>query len=127
MTASERLQAEGAWRKGILLVQLAGFADFGVQGEVIALSQLLATRACGGDGARYHYRTDAADAPGAEAATGVPASEPEEPVEVAVEEDKDDDMIGLLARGMPRNIAKDFVNIYALFLVRGASKSDARA
>ena len=48
----ERLQAEGAWPKGILLVQLAGLADCGVQGDVVPLAQLVATSALGEDAAR---------------------------------------------------------------------------
>ena len=48
----ERLQAEGAWPKGILLVHVAGLADCGVQGEVVALAQLVATSAWCEDAAR---------------------------------------------------------------------------
>ena len=44
-----------------------------------------------------------------------------------LEEDKDEDTIGLLTRGMPVEIARDFVNIYELFLINGVSASDARA
>ena len=44
-----------------------------------------------------------------------------------LEEDKDEDMIGLLTRGMPVEIAKDFVNLYELFLINGVSASEARA
>ena len=46
---------------------------------------------------------------------------------MAVEEDRDEDMIGLLAKGMPKHVAEDFVNVYELFLINGASPSDARA
>ena len=42
-----------------------------------------------------------------------------------LEEDKDEDMIGLLTRGMPVEIAKDFVNLYELFLINGVSATEA--
>ena len=48
----EKLHAEGEWPEGRLLVQVAGRADCGVQGEEIALAQLVATSAWGEDAAR---------------------------------------------------------------------------
>ena len=51
----------------------------------------------------------------------------DEPEQVVVEEDLDEDMVGLLTKGMPTSVAKDFVNIYELFLISGAAKSDAKA
>lgn len=44
-----------------------------------------------------------------------------------VEENANDDMIGLLTRGMPPDTAKDFVNVYELLLIHGAKVGDAKA
>jgi len=46
---------------------------------------------------------------------------------MAPEEDDEDDMMGLLQAGMPNDVAKDFLNIYELFLIQGASRGVARA
>jgi hypothetical protein len=43
------------------------------------------------------------------------------------EEDDEVDMIGLLQANMPKEVAKDFLNIYELFLIQGASRGIARA
>ena len=42
-------------------------------------------------------------------------------------EEEHDDMMGLITRGMPEEVAKDFINIYELFLTSGAAPCDAKA
>ena len=43
------------------------------------------------------------------------------------ESDDESDMLGLLQAGMPSDVAKDFINIYELLLIQGASRGIARA
>ena len=43
------------------------------------------------------------------------------------EDDDESDMLGLLQAGMPSDVAKDFINIYELLLIQGASRGTARA
>ena len=38
---------------------------------------------------------------------------------VAVEEERDEDVVGLMARGMSKAVASGFVNIYELLLAHG--------
>ena len=47
--------------------------------------------------------------------------------QVFPEDDDDSDTMGLLQAGMPRDVAKDFTNIYELRLIQGASRGVARA
>jgi hypothetical protein len=43
------------------------------------------------------------------------------------EDDDESDMLELLQAGMPSDVAKDFINIYELLLIQGASRGIARA
>ena len=46
---------------------------------------------------------------------------------MAIEEDGEDaDMHALMKKGMPEQVAKEYINMYELFLVHGASAGDAR-
>ena len=54
------------------------------------------------------------------------ASEPATPERVRPEADEDSDMVGLLAKGMPRGVASDFVNVYELLLISGAPVAEAK-
>ena len=47
--------------------------------------------------------------------------------QVFPEDDDDSDMMGLLQVGMPRDVAKDFTNIYGLLFIQWASRVVARA
>jgi hypothetical protein len=42
------------------------------------------------------------------------------------DEEDDDDMVALKRRGMPDGVARDYINMYELFLVHGASAGEAR-
>jgi len=56
-----------------------------------------------------------------------PEEEPIEPQPIEVEEDDQRDMVNLLARGMPAVVAKDFVNMYELFMIYGVAPAEAKA
>ena len=47
--------------------------------------------------------------------------------EMTVDDDENDaDMRALMKRGMPEGVARDYINVYELFLIHGASAGDAR-
>ena len=46
---------------------------------------------------------------------------------VAVEADRDEDVMGLMVRGMPKAVASDFANVYELLLVHGVPVCEAKA